>query len=722
MSAVRTLCFGMLLWGVAAHAIAQEESPGFPNLQKVGDFPDWTTSVAFSPDGTLLAIGSYDIVRIWNVAEKSQIDDFKTRCGFAHALAFDPSGETLLVGGYQQVQVWNVAETRKQATWSGHRGYIRDLVFSPDHTQVATASEDGTVRIWNAVDGTEVRVIGPLEYPVLGVAWSPDGALLATAEGDETRLTKPGPIKLWNATDGTLRRELLSHERGATDVVFTSDGQWLLSSSLDEHVQILDASTGLARPTFEGFSRPVNALLVADATGLVIAASGGRFKGKNEVKVLRATDGSELASVEVHEQKVTAIAFAPSTRMLATASYDQTVAIWDLSAIVGASLDAPAVTSTTIDSPIAVEVAPDDTATDDLPSDSAPEPATDEAQSDDEAADAPESCDDAASVTRDPHSPMRIGIIGLDTSHAMAFTQVFNAPEPVEAVRGFRVVAAYPQGSADIQSSVSRIPQYTEEIKGQGIEIVDSIPALLERVDCVLLETNDGRPHLEQVLPVLQAGKPVFVDKPVAGSLVDAIAIYEAARFYDVPLFSASSLRWIGGAQQCRNNERGGVLGCDTFSPCDYEQTHPDLYWYGIHGVEALFTVMGTGCETVTRTQTLNFDLATGVWGGGRIGTFRGMRAGARGYGGTAYTSLETFSLCPYPGYQPLVESIAHFFRTGEAPVTPEETLEIYAFMSAADESRNRGGVPVTLEEVLTPARAAATARLKELIPEYVEP
>jgi predicted dehydrogenase len=204
----------------------------------------------------------------------------------------------------------------------------------------------------------------------------------------------------------------------------------------------------------------------------------------------------------------------------------------------------------------------------------------------------------------------------------------------------------------------------------------------------------------------------VFVDKPIAGSLSDAVAIFEAARHYNVPLFSSSSLRWIVGGQDVRNGSIGPVTGADMYSPCSLEATHPDLFWYGIHGVEALFTVMGTGCESVSRTSTPDFDVAVGTWSGGRIGTFRGIRKGQGGYGGTVFGEKGKVTLDQYGGYAPLVEAIVHFFRTGEAPVTEAETLEIYAFMEAADESKRHGGAPVTLESVLAKARELAAATL----------
>lgn len=315
-----------------------------------------------------------------------------------------------------------------------------------------------------------------------------------------------------------------------------------------------------------------------------------------------------------------------------------------------------------------------------------------------------------------PPPEIRVGMIGLDTSHCLAFAKVLNNPGAKDDVNRCRVVAAYPKGSRDIESSVTRVPAYTKQIREMGVEIVDSIDALLKRVDVVLLESNDGKVHLEQVLPVLRAGKPVFVDKPVAGSLADAIAIYEAARHYGVPLFSSSSLRYLAGAQAARAGEMGKVVGANTFSPCALEPSHPDLFWYGIHGVEILFTVMGPGCETVTRVSTKDTDVVTGVWKDGRIGTFRGMRSGKRAFGGTVFTSKGIYPLGKHEGYGALLVEIVKFFRSGKVPVTAEETLQIYAFMEAADESKRQGGKPVAVKTVMDKAQKQASAKLKKLL------
>jgi predicted dehydrogenase len=304
----------------------------------------------------------------------------------------------------------------------------------------------------------------------------------------------------------------------------------------------------------------------------------------------------------------------------------------------------------------------------------------------------------------DKESDVRIGMIGLDTSHSIAFTGIINNTDD-KAMAGYRVVAAYPYGSKTIESSYSRIPGYIEDIKKLDVEIVGSIEELLKMTDVVLLETNDGNLHLEQALEVFRAGKPLFIDKPVAGSLEDALKIYKAAGEYKVPVFSSSSLRWSKNTEAIRQGELvGKVLGAFTYSPAHIEPSHPDLYWYGVHGVEMLYSVMGTGCQEVIRIHQDDFDIVTGIWEDGRLGTFHGARRGNAGFGGTALGEKGAHEIGPYEGYRPAMTEVIKFFKTGIAPVSPAETIEIFTFMEAADESRRRGGKAVRLEEVLSRA------------------
>jgi predicted dehydrogenase len=312
--------------------------------------------------------------------------------------------------------------------------------------------------------------------------------------------------------------------------------------------------------------------------------------------------------------------------------------------------------------------------------------------------------------------PLRAGLIGLDTSHVIAFTKVLNAPDAKPEVSGVKVVAAYPGGSPDLPSSRDRVEGYTKQMRDEfGVEIVDSIEALLPKVDVVLLESVDGRPHLRQIEPVLRAKKPVFIDKPAAGSLADVIRIYEMAEKAGVPVFSSSSLRFSPSIAAMRRSEQAGdVIGCESWGPSPTEEHHPDLFWYGIHGVESLYTVMGTGCESVTRTKTDGTDLVVGTWKGGRVGTFRGIRDGKADYGVLVFGSKGIVPSMGYGGYEPLLVEICKFFRTGQPPVPAAETIELFAFMEAADESHRRGGAPVTIAEVMEKARAEIAASVSK--------
>lgn len=306
----------------------------------------------------------------------------------------------------------------------------------------------------------------------------------------------------------------------------------------------------------------------------------------------------------------------------------------------------------------------------------------------------------------------RVGIIGLDTSHATAFIGALNDPSAGPEFGGYKIVAAYPKGSNDIKSSVDRIPGYIEDVKKLGVEIVGSIDDLLKKTDVILLETNDGRLHLEQALQVMKSGKRMFIDKPIAASLSDAIAIFDAAENYKVPVFTSSSLRYIPGADEIAKGSIGKVLGADTYSPATIEKTHPDLFWYGVHGVETLFTVMGTGCKSVSGTFTEDYDQVTGLWSDDRIGTFRGLRNGKTDYGGTVFGEKGIITLGKYSGYNPLLIEIIKFFQTGIPPVTREETTEIFAFMAAATESKKLNGASILLESVIREAGQEAAGKI----------
>ena len=310
-------------------------------------------------------------------------------------------------------------------------------------------------------------------------------------------------------------------------------------------------------------------------------------------------------------------------------------------------------------------------------------------------------------LNRADAADLKLGMIGLDTSHVIAFTGLLNKTNSKDHVPGGKVVAAFKGGSPDVQSSHTRVEGYTKQLQEQfGVKIVDSIEELCSQVDAVLLESVDGRPHLEQARPVIKARKPLFIDKPVAGSLRDAMEIYRLAKENNVPVFSSSSYRFHEGLIELKKSEVGEIRNVISYGPAHLEPHHPDMFWYGVHPTEALFTIMGTGCETVVRSNSKDSDVITGTWSGGRIGTLVGLRTGATPNKVMVFGSKANAEQKAGPGgYAPLVREIMKFFQTGVAPVPAEETIEMFAFMEAADESKRQGGKPVSIKELLAQHR-----------------
>ena len=297
---------------------------------------------------------------------------------------------------------------------------------------------------------------------------------------------------------------------------------------------------------------------------------------------------------------------------------------------------------------------------------------------------------------------LRLGLIGLDTSHVIAFTSRFNEPGNPNHVPGATVVAAFKGGSPDIPSSIDRVPGYTKTLREKyGVKIYADIARMCEHVDAILLTSLDGRPHLAQARPVIASGKPLFIDKPLAGSVKDAVQIFQLAHRAEVPCFSSSSLRWYPGVVEVATADLGELRSAISYGPAPAEPHHPSLFWYGIHPTESLFTVLGEGCQSVVATETENTIVVTGNWSNGRIGTLHGIRRGKAAYKITAFGTNGIVEQRSGGDYTPMLREIIRFFRTGTPPVSPQLTLEIYAFMEAAEESIRQGGTPISIPAYL---------------------
>ncbi len=328
-----------------------------------------------------------------------------------------------------------------------------------------------------------------------------------------------------------------------------------------------------------------------------------------------------------------------------------------------------------------------------------------------------------ASLSAADPVPIKVGILGLDNYQAVAFTQLFHDPKAAGDLAGIRVVAGFPIGSPDLEESVRELPKWSKDLQTTyKVPLVDSVDTLLKQVDAVLIMSLDGRAHLAQVKSAVKAGKPIYIGRPLAASLADAVEIFRLAREYKTPIFSCSQHRFSPGFIGMRNHEEvGDVLGCDVFGGAPREPHHPDLFWHAIHGVETLYSIMGPGCVSVTRASTDLADVVTGTWKDGRVGTYRGIRKGALKYSATVFGTkgvapagiygyaAPVKGVVPpgrYMGYEATAIEIAKFFKTKKPPVSAEETIELFAFMEAAEESKRQKGAPVKLETVLAKAKA----------------
>jgi hypothetical protein len=296
-----------------------------------------------------------------------------------------------------------------------------------------------------------------------------------------------------------------------------------------------------------------------------------------------------------------------------------------------------------------------------------------------------------------PAADLRLGIVGTDTSHVIGFATIFNDPASPDHVPGARIVAAYKGGSPDFAQSRNRIEGFTKTLHDKyGIEIVDTIAELCTRVDGVLLESVDGRVHLKEVREIVAGHKPMFIDKPLAASLDDAREIARIAGDAGVPWFSTSTLRYGVAARKTAD-----LSGADVWGPGPLGDGHPlDLSYYAIHEAEMLYTLLGTGCEAVARVTSADADVVSCRWKDGRIGTMRALRPysdyGAVTFEKNAKGHTSTV-IVPTISQAPLASDIVKFFQTRVPPVPNEETLELFAFLDAAQRSKEAGGSPMRL-------------------------
>lgn len=326
---------------------------------------------------------------------------------------------------------------------------------------------------------------------------------------------------------------------------------------------------------------------------------------------------------------------------------------------------------------------------------------------------------------------VRVGILGLDNYQGLAYAELFNRPTADGELAGVKVVAALPTGSDDYPESAALVERWKQTFSRFGspteksqikdwhpVEMVDSVEALLAKCDAVIIGSLDGRQHLREVEPVLRSGKRLYVIRPLAASLADAAAIFKLAEQYKTPMFSCSQHRYVPGFIGMREHpEVGKVLGCDVYGGYDVKGPKADDFIRPLHSLETLYTIMGPGVETVACTSTPTAESLTLVWQDGRVGTYRGIKEGAVKYSATVFGDqgvstagvyghgVPVRGVVPtkdkYMGYEGISRQIGLFFKGGPPPVSPSETLEIFAVMEAAERSKAQSGATIRTADVL---------------------
>lgn len=293
---------------------------------------------------------------------------------------------------------------------------------------------------------------------------------------------------------------------------------------------------------------------------------------------------------------------------------------------------------------------------------------------------------------------IRIGLVGLDTSHSVAFTKCLNKPGDPEHVAGGKVIAAFPGGSPDFELSISRVSGFTRTLTEEyGVQLKDSPAAVAEAVDLLVLGSCDGRVHRRQFEETVGYHRPTFIDKPLATTSADAKAIFDLAARENVPVMSCSALRYAENLVEALDNpdDLGAIVGVDVYGPMAEQPTQPGLFWYGIHHTEVLQRVMGNGCKQAHAVRNADHDVITFTYADGRMASVRGMRKGHSRFGavihrekGPQFVDVSGGKRSYYAG---MLDAIMRSLPIRKSDIRPEETLEVIRIIEAANESRNTG-------------------------------
>jgi hypothetical protein len=299
-------------------------------------------------------------------------------------------------------------------------------------------------------------------------------------------------------------------------------------------------------------------------------------------------------------------------------------------------------------------------------------------------------------------SEIKIGIVGLDSSHAVQYAKLLHETDHPHHVPGGRIVAAYAGGSPDWDLSHGRVAGFQAELeRGYAVPVVDTIEEVVAAADAIMILTIDGRVHLDQFRIVAASGKPVYIDKPLTATADEARQLAAVAQASGSRIFSSSVWRYAVGLRDALRalSEPARHLSLHGTWP-----EHPGLHgwtWYGIHQVEIAYAVLGAGCQKVACSRDGASEVITAFWSGGRTVTIATNHDEDLTNGGWVADAEGTYAIAVKDGmhdrYAAFLTNALAFYRGGPAPVALAETIETIAFMETAWQSREQGGVLLDL-------------------------
>lgn len=309
---------------IAESAVTTTTGFNLPNIKPKAPVRTAINSLAFRPDGGMLALGRYQIAELRNTNNNSVSSKLAGHSNEVRSLVFSPDGKLLATAGgnpgqYGEIKVWDTASGKELRVWRGHRDNIFAIAFSPDGKQLATCSYDKLIKLWDAATGNEVKTLKDHTDPVFALAFSPNGKLLASASADRT-------VKLWDVASGARLYTLSDALDAVNTLVFHPSGKLLAGAGADRSIRVWEIGEveGKQLRSLIAHEDAIHALAWSPDGKTLVSTGADR-----RIKFFDAVALTELHVSELQSDWVFALAFSPDGKRLAAGRYDGTLSFYD---------------------------------------------------------------------------------------------------------------------------------------------------------------------------------------------------------------------------------------------------------------------------------------------------------------------------------------------------------------------------------------------------------